>query len=252
MRFWGRLKAAQIPTARGEGWYAWRTGLHYAWYNGILVDRPAAEVGDAALAAARHFFAPYDGAISWWLAPEVTVEPWRARLETEGLQYEANAPGMAIGLDTLAGGGRGAALGRLEIRAVTSAEELRAWCDVFVPGYGLPDAWTEDAYKIMCAAGWELPVRHYLGVLEGEPVGTASLLPGGGAAGVYNVATLPPYRGRGIGAALTLAALELGRELGYQVGVLQSSQQGYSVYKRLGFAEVCRIDLFSGKLSSSV
>ena len=60
----------------------------------------------------------------------------------------------------------------------------------------------------------------------------------------------PPYW-RGIGAAMTRVALEHGRSLGYHVGVLQSSDQGFPVYQRMGFVEVCKIDLFVGRASSA-
>jgi GNAT superfamily N-acetyltransferase len=49
------------------------------------------------------------------------------------------------------------------------------------------------------------------------------------------VATLPNVRGRGIGRALTIAALEAGRSLGYRIGVLQASDDGLPVYRRIGF-----------------
>ena len=91
---------------------------------------------------------------------------------------------------------------------------------------------------------------HYLGLLDGAPVATASLFIGAGVAGIMYVSTLPAARRRGIGAAVTLAAMLDARDLGYRIGVLQSSNQGYPVYRRLGFVEVCKIEHFSGRVSS--
>ena len=43
---------------------------------------------------------------------------------------------------------------------------------------------------------------------------------------------------------MTLFPLYEARNLGYRVGVLQSSDMGFRVYQRLGFAQYCRMDHF--------
>ena len=63
-------------------------------------------------------------------------------------------------------------------------------------------------------------------------------------AGVYSVFTVEGTRRRGMGAAITLAALRETREMGHRVGVLGSSPDGFSVYRRLGFEELCRIGVY--------
>jgi predicted GNAT family acetyltransferase len=58
------------------------------------------------------------------------------------------------------------------------------------------------------------------------------------------VATLPEARGKGIGAVLTLGPLLDAREMGYRIGILQSSEMGFNVYKKLGFRHLCQIEYF--------
>ncbi len=58
------------------------------------------------------------------------------------------------------------------------------------------------------------------------------------------VATLPAARGRGVGAAMTIAPLYEARQMGYHGGILQSSQMGYPLYRRLGFQHLCAMEHF--------
>jgi ribosomal protein S18 acetylase RimI-like enzyme len=80
----------------------------------------------------------------------------------------------------------------------------------------------------------------WVGSLDGRVVASSGMMLAGGVAGIYNVATAPDARRRGIGAALTAAAVAEGRERGYEVAVLGASELGYGVYARMGFREVCR------------
>ena len=58
------------------------------------------------------------------------------------------------------------------------------------------------------------------------------------------VATLPEARGQGLGAHVTAEPLRRAQALGYRVGVLQSSDAGHPVYRRLGFQDVGAVPLF--------
>jgi GNAT superfamily N-acetyltransferase len=63
-------------------------------------------------------------------------------------------------------------------------------------------------------------------------------------AGLYFVCTVPDARRRGIGAAISREALAGTLELGFDVGVLGSSPMGQPMYERLGFREVCAVNVY--------
>lgn len=150
---------------------------------------------------------------------------------------------MAVDLHELRNGTQPA--DGFEIRSVDDEESLHAWAKVFVNGYGLPSTWEFIVFDIWMQLGLDLPIRNYLGYLKGEPVSTSTVFYGGGAAGIYGVATLPEARGQGIGAAITLKPLLGAREKGYRIRVLQSSDMGFNVYKNLGSGISVRSRIFT-------
>ena len=78
-------------------------------------------------------------------------------------------------------------------------------------------------------------VAFFVGYVAGEPACTSALVPTTVVAGIYWVATLERFRGRGYGAALTWRAAWAGRQQGCRVASLQASQLGLPVYARMGF-----------------
>ena len=78
----------------------------------------------------------------------------------------------------------------------------------------------------------------YTGYVDGEPAATAFGLRGNSTLTLFSVATLPGFRRRGFGTALTMRATNDGLEAGCDLIALQASEMGYPVYERLGFETV--------------
>ena len=70
---------------------------------------------------------------------------------------------------------------------------------------------------------------------RGEPEPAAFA---GGTAGVFNIATVPAYRGRGYGRAVTSRIVADGVARGADLAYLQSSEDGYPLYESMGFRTV--------------
>lgn len=103
-----------------------------------------------------------------------------------------------------------------------------------------PSEWDgiDAALNPSVAVALDPEIALFVGYVDGKPVATAALYRVGDIAEIGAVATAPAYRRRGIGAALTWAAVAEGAARGCASAALTSSAMGYPVYLRMGFVHV--------------
>jgi ribosomal protein S18 acetylase RimI-like enzyme len=182
----------------------------------------------------------------WWAGPATRPQDIGSRLAARGLMKAGAPPGMAMDLMEL--DGDEAPPSGVTIKRLDSDDMLEGYKHVLLQafGAGVPDFVVELYFDIFKNIGYDEggDVQNYLAYLEGTPVGACTVAYGAGVAGIYNVATVEEARGRGIGRAVTLRPLLDARERGYRVGVLESSELGYNVYKRLGFKDYGPIEQY--------
>ena len=238
----GRAAEAEEKNEDGLRWVIGNSPVDY--HNAVVhADlSPGAADGaiDASLGRMRALGVPG----SWHVGPSMRPTDLGGRLVARGFEYAGDDIGMAVDLSVLPEGVF--APGDFVVGRVRDEGELAVWVETLGSGFGegpVEAGWVGEMYRRLGYDG-RTPWRHFLGRLGGEPVATATLYLGAGVAGIYFVFTVEGARRRGIGAAVTLAALREAEGLGYEVGVLGSSEAGYPVYRRLGFEEVCRIGIY--------
>ena len=144
--------------------------------------------------------------------------------------------GMAIHLDrmkqTLS------SIERLEIKPVEDDEMLKIWAATAIEGFELP-VLNPIFVNLESSLGVQQPFyRRYLAFLSHQPVATSAVFLGENVAGIYCVSTVPAARRMGIGAAVTLRALQEAQARGYHIAVLHATQMGSRVYRQLGFQDI--------------
>jgi hypothetical protein len=131
-----------------------------------------------------------------------------------------------------------------EIKRVIDGAGARDWEYVMVHGYPVPELQPLTAGSFLpevalAAEDW----HHLVGYLEGVPVATGSGFVHDECIHVEFISALESARGRGIGAAITIAATNIDTSL---PAMLISSYLGRPVYDRLGYRSLSRFTLWAG------
>jgi ribosomal protein S18 acetylase RimI-like enzyme len=130
---------------------------------------------------------------------------------------------------------------------VRDGAELAAWMPLFARTFGIPETdlrLVQDVFSQLSFAP-QSDWRHYCIRASGQVVATGSLHLGAGVAGLYNIATQPEYRQRGLGREITLLIFEQARQMGYELGTLQTTYpNALRLYHRMGFEVYCKIGIY--------
>jgi ribosomal protein S18 acetylase RimI-like enzyme len=89
--------------------------------------------------------------------------------------------------------------------------------------------------------------QHLTAYSDDIPVASATLSTSNAGARLDDIATHPTYRRQGFASAIILYALKLVKQQGYKWCCLDSSQAGSSLYKKIGFKEVCTNKVYTLK-----
>jgi len=163
-------------------------------------------------------------------------------LQNRGFEFAERQLAMAINLPDMATTTLG---NEYTIRQV-GADDYEQWVDVFAEGYELPRAFAVrlGPAREASIAGADEVYRYYIVFHRDRPVATALNIIRAGIVEVYNISTIPSYRGRGIGRWVTAEPLRIAYAEGYNTAILQSSSQGKPVYRHLGFQSYGELPLY--------
>jgi len=238
----GRSPSVELSIGRYLTWLI--TSMPDHFMNLVVCTQLPPEGIDELIDGALTHFRSLDIRRLSWLAREgVPATEIKKYLVAHGLTFsESFATEMAADLKSLPD--KLPTPGDLKILPVVAGKTLRQWIHVASIGFGVREEFEKVWYDFFVEAVFDTRFRTYLAVLNGQPVGTSQLFLSAGVAGIYNVTCIPEARGQGIGAAVTLAPLLKAREMGYQVGILQASELGYNVYRRLGFQDFGNLSVY--------
>jgi GNAT superfamily N-acetyltransferase len=220
--------------------------------NVVLAARFQDADADLRIAELREAFLHQETGFVWWVGPSDTPADLGNRLTAAGLTLEGRAPAMAADLAEMPLDEPPPA--DLEIVPVTDAATLEEYLAVIAADWTEYEGGDPNPIQRRTLDAWrtQIPLRfarepvplRWIGRVGGTVVATSRISIGAGVAGLYAVSTLAGHRRKGYGRAMTIAALRPARDIGFRIGVLQASDVGYAVYRKLGFRELFIYDVF--------
>ncbi|QDU77279.1 Acetyltransferase (GNAT) family protein [Bremerella volcania] len=237
-------QSSEVELAKEKHWYRLTSGIAHPYFNSVfeanIPPEQLTEAIDEAIAPFRERSLP----MAWWVGPKSQPASLGQMLVGHGFEHVACEAAMAIRpFDA----DYERASEEVEVQAVTSITDLRTWVEIMTGVYGLPEFTQEPWFRILKQAGLgsRKKLQHFMAIVDGEVAGVGSIFYGIQAAGIYNIAVLPEFRGQGVASTLTISLLSLIDERGVDLATLCASRKAESLYRQIGFRRYGELNCYA-------
>jgi GNAT superfamily N-acetyltransferase len=248
MRFFGYATGAG-EIASVPGGIAIYSGLDYGVFNIAMLEGRVAQAGltlEQRLLEIAHYFKPKTPHWSLWVCEDLldhaTKRRARQTLADFGLRSISHPPGMiASALSPPLN-----SLPPVDVQPVGDEASQKAFTEITSICFEIPFGVAKAVYTRDNA--WRGDYHGFVGLAEGRVVSICAIVAAAEALGVYSLATHPKYRRLGYGeATMRMALAEMQRRTGLERIVLQSTEAGYALYRRMGFRDATRFSVYLTK-----
>jgi len=209
--------------------YAWFSDIPHPLFNAVMhlsVPNPAEKI-EALIEKA-----PAGNPISFWVHSENRTERMVDILQEKGFAPIVTCPLMSWAVESVS-------MQEVDIRPAERAVFNQISSEAFHF-----DPVTKEKYGNLLA---QLDAEKFLIFWEDVPVGTGILFASGEVGGIFNIAVLPEYYGKGLAKAMTRYLMKRAKELGLKQVVLLSSPDVETLYSSLGFKKIMDIKIYIHK-----
>ncbi|HPD56069.1 MAG TPA: GNAT family N-acetyltransferase [Smithellaceae bacterium] len=243
-RYWGGLNAS---FRQKDAVCSMHTGVSISDFNWVWNEKPLFAGSADAIEEIKEYYHNLNLRFWWWLYPRGDTPRTRDLLAAAGMDLIAQIPCMVADLDIKALEENIPA--QITVSEVKSNKDLPLWADISFRGFQMPERTRDEynAFVLSFAQSNRRAQKLFLVYVDGNPAATSLLFTDKETAGIYYVATLPEFRNKGLGFHVTLAAMRAAKDAGHKKVILQATPAGEKVYRRIGFQEICRAQIYKLK-----
>jgi hypothetical protein len=209
------------------------SGGPVAYNNMAVLLRPVTNIDDPVLGRVEDFFAEASDRLrlllSVWPLPDLSARGW----QLGGHPMFVVRPPGPVTASTRDG---------VEVRDVTTVDDLRALERIAIDGYPIDEAKGSPPGSAFPDALLATDVRLRLGLVDGEPVSAAAAFDAHGVVNLCFAATLDAGRRRGVWSALVWARVDQAPE---QPSVAFTSDDSRPGFVKMGFLPMTRFTLYA-------
>lgn len=218
-----------------------QAGVPSESYNFICRSRMAVSCLEQTISKALKPFRSSQLPVSWWISPSCHPDDLGSSLKAAGMTEMGSYTGMICSLEQLPTPVEPS--GKIQLCRVQHPTALQSYARLIRDHTTPADKGAVPYFSkgAKAALRRHTPFRFYIAVQEGQAISGLTVYLGAGVAGLYQVATLPRWRRQGIASWLTLSALHDVFRAGWKTAVLQSTDHGEHLYRRIGFIPCCEI-----------
>jgi ribosomal protein S18 acetylase RimI-like enzyme len=240
-RYWGSLNSS--INHEQSIWYM-STGIPAADLNWVWNEKAFVTIEAGRISRIKEYYEQQALPFWWWVYPRGQSQSVDETLNAHGFHFVQSIPCLAASLSTLTL--KACCRTDIAISLVKTRKDLDLWERISFSGFEM-EGFAKKQYRRFVVS-FEISngsqQKLFLAYCDGNPAGTALSFFHNDTAGIYFVSTVPDYRKRGVGLAMTLTIMGYARQAGFNYCVLQSSEAGLNVYKRAGFKEYCQTDIY--------
>lgn len=223
------------------GLHAFATGVDSSSLNVVIDTRENATFDADLIKSIDNFFKKFNIPWGWFITASVT----ESDIEKHDFSLSYESPGMYFDLSTHFSENKN------NIVIKEEGGDLHEW--IWPAQEGFPSDDNGEAYRKLNSellAKKEIKLTHFTAYYKNEAAASATLFLSENSVMLHNLATRNKFKNLGIGSSLVLYMMSKARKLGYKHCFLDSSDEAFNLYKRLGFKVYCMTSVYE-KLKSS-